>query len=465
MSDYVTTPNYGLYKPVPNADDDVWGDHWNANADTLDTALAAIALTAGVATFNGRTGAVTLSSNDVNAVLPPAAAVPLMDGAATIGTSGHWAQADHVHPSDTSRAPLASPAFTGNPTAPTQATADSSTKLASTAFVQAAAASAGTAAANAAVAPSFNNVGRNLVHNPLFNIQQRGAGPWTTQGGIYTLDRWNLYAATDTFSISAQAITDATRTAIGDEAAQFSLQNVFTGSAASAAYNALYQNVETVRRLSGKTVTLSFWGVATAAGKKLGIVLDQFFGTGGSPSSQVNGTAQTVTLTTTITRYSLTFAIPSASGKTVGTNHDDATTVQICYSSGATNAAHYGNPGVQSGTINIWGVQLEIGSVATPLEKPDPQQDLAKCQRFYQITQTAAQGYGTAGVVVQAAAGLPVAMRAGPTITVVGAPVYTNISTPTCTYGNGVAAIIYYGTVAAAGQYVISAQLTASADL
>ena len=45
---------------------------------------------------------------------------------------------------------------------------------------------------------------------------------------------------------------------------------------------------------------------------------------------------------------------------------------------------HWCNVGVQSGSIAIWGVQLEIGSVATPLEKPDPQQDLAKCQRFYQ---------------------------------------------------------------------------------
>jgi hypothetical protein len=40
MSDYTTTPNLGLYKPVPGEDDDVWGTHLNLNADTLDTALA-----------------------------------------------------------------------------------------------------------------------------------------------------------------------------------------------------------------------------------------------------------------------------------------------------------------------------------------------------------------------------------------------------------------------------------------
>ena len=39
MNDYTKTPNYSLYKPTPNADDDVWGDHLNANADTLDGLL------------------------------------------------------------------------------------------------------------------------------------------------------------------------------------------------------------------------------------------------------------------------------------------------------------------------------------------------------------------------------------------------------------------------------------------
>jgi hypothetical protein len=39
MSDYTTTPNLGLYKPTPNADGDMWGDHLNANADILDAAV------------------------------------------------------------------------------------------------------------------------------------------------------------------------------------------------------------------------------------------------------------------------------------------------------------------------------------------------------------------------------------------------------------------------------------------
>ncbi|WP_239499327.1 phage tail protein [Pseudomonas putida] len=54
---------------------------------------------------------------------------PLMDGAAAVGTSTKLAREDHRHPMDTSRAPLASPIFTGTPTAPTVSRFDASLKL------------------------------------------------------------------------------------------------------------------------------------------------------------------------------------------------------------------------------------------------------------------------------------------------------------------------------------------------
>ena len=60
---------------------------------------------------------------------------PAMDGTAAIGTSLRYARADHVHPTDTSRAPLASPTLTGTPAAPTAAVDTNSTQLATTAFV------------------------------------------------------------------------------------------------------------------------------------------------------------------------------------------------------------------------------------------------------------------------------------------------------------------------------------------
>ena len=73
----------------------------------------------------------------------PSTNPPLMDGTAAVGTSSAFAREDHVHPSDTTRAPLASPTFSGDPKAPTPSAGDSDTSIATTAFVAAAVAAAG----------------------------------------------------------------------------------------------------------------------------------------------------------------------------------------------------------------------------------------------------------------------------------------------------------------------------------
>ena len=65
------------------------------------------------------------------------ATAPAMDGTAAAGSGTRFARADHVHPTDTSRAPLASPALTGTPTAPTPANGTNTTQIATTAFVRA----------------------------------------------------------------------------------------------------------------------------------------------------------------------------------------------------------------------------------------------------------------------------------------------------------------------------------------
>jgi hypothetical protein len=61
---------------------------------------------------------------------------PVMDGTAAAGSSSNYARADHVHPKDTSKANLASPTFTGTPSAPTAAAGTNTTQLATTEFVQ-----------------------------------------------------------------------------------------------------------------------------------------------------------------------------------------------------------------------------------------------------------------------------------------------------------------------------------------
>jgi hypothetical protein len=64
-----------------------------------------------------------------------ASASPIVDGTAAVGTSTRFARQDHVHPTDTTRAALASPTFTGTPAAPTAAADTNTTQLATTAYV------------------------------------------------------------------------------------------------------------------------------------------------------------------------------------------------------------------------------------------------------------------------------------------------------------------------------------------
>jgi len=71
-------------------------------------------------------------------------ATPIVNGTAAVGTSLLYAREDHVHGTDTTRAALASPTFSGSPSLPTgsigvtQSPGNNTTALATTAFVTAA---------------------------------------------------------------------------------------------------------------------------------------------------------------------------------------------------------------------------------------------------------------------------------------------------------------------------------------
>lgn len=322
---------------------------------------------------------------------------------------------------------------------------------------------------DAMVAPALNDTGRNLIHNAQMAIAQRGVGPWTTDN-TYTLDRWLTtdFGSLDTISFSRIALADADRAAIGDESAVYGMQNVFTGNAGATAMTFLIQHTESVRRLANKTVTVSFWAKAAAGTPKLGVNISQVFGTGGSPSTGLwvaaTGSA-TPALTANFVRYSFTFALPSVAGKTLGTNGDDYTGLAFFYSSGANNNAAAGNIGVQSGTVQIWGVQLEIGSVATPLAKRDPADDLALCQRFYQLCYFGIDGYGLAGGTFGTMLVFPVQMRATPTVTLnVGGA--GNCGSPSSAgYGPNTQGFKFTAIVTATGGAYWNGNFTASADL
>jgi len=311
------------------------------------------------------------------------------------------------------------------------------------------------------VAPLYNNVGRNLIHNGMMNIAQRGTVAFSSVG--YTLDRWRLDFALDTVGVQQIDNDDAHRTQIGDEAASKLMFVGVTGNAGAGAFTVVSQFIEDVRRLAGKAVTVSFWAYATAGTPKIGVAAQQVFGTGGSPSAAVNINGTPVTLSTTVTRYSVTFTYPSIIGKTVGTNGDHYSRLALFFSSGSTNNAFAGGIGVQTANFILWGVQLEIGSVATPLEKIEYADDLRHCQRFYQTLGQYVGGYASgAGLTLAASVSIPVAMRTIPTIVMTGsAPL--NLNSVTSAAGSGF--LYTQGIAAATGQWAINNGYNLSADL
>jgi hypothetical protein len=107
-----------------------------AGSATTASTQAGNASASATAAAGSATAAATSATNAAAAVQAAAGtATPLVDGVAAVGVGTKWAREDHKHPTDTSLAPLASPALTGNPTAPTQSAGNNSTRLATTAYV------------------------------------------------------------------------------------------------------------------------------------------------------------------------------------------------------------------------------------------------------------------------------------------------------------------------------------------
>ncbi|HJZ21147.1 MAG TPA: hypothetical protein VJ226_09330 [Bradyrhizobium sp.] len=305
------------------------------------------------------------------------------------------------------------------------------------------------------------STGRNQLLNALFNVQQRGVGPFTTTAA-YTADRWVLGLTGDTNSVTLAALTDTDRAQIGDETATACLQDVVTGAATAANFSILTQRTEDVRRLSGKTVTFSIWAKASAA-LNLGLVVGQSFGTGGTPSAAVPSAAIVFALTTTWQRFTATFVLGSAAAKTMGTANDHGSYVQLAFSSGTTNAAAYG-VGAQSGTFQLWGAQLEVGPLACALEKRLIGQEISLCQRYYQAGNFEFDGGSISTKPFGGSIELPVLMRSPPTVTVT-TTVLTGVAAPTAGTATATAAALTVTGVASATSATMAGTYKLTADI
>jgi hypothetical protein len=245
--------------------------------------------------------------------------------------------------------------------------------------------------------------GKNKILNSDYSIWQRGT-TFTHTSPVYTADRWLAEADIST-TFSRQTFTPGTAPVAGYEG-QFFFR-IAKGAGGTFATN--YQRIEDVRTFAGQTATLSFWAKSDVAQTFEPFII-QNFGSGGSTA--VNTATSTVNVTTSWARYSVTVAIPSVSGKTIGTS----SYLQVYVARFFSTAAR---------TVDIWGVQMENGSTATAFQTATGtiQGELSAAQRYYfrmvgdgtsaysSFAQGAAQGTGQVNIYIQH----PVPMRIEPT--------------------------------------------------
>jgi hypothetical protein len=258
----------------------------------------------------------------------------------------------------------------------------------------------------------------NPVLNSAFQIAQRGTSV-TCSGNAttYTLDRWAyLGQVGSAVTVSRQATSDTTNLPSIQYCARYSRT---AGNTTTGVH--YFANVfETVNSIpyAGKTVTLSYYARAGAnySPTSNGITMTLAYGTGTDQALGGGAAANTAftanaTLTTTWQRFTLTGSVPTTATQLV--------TMLTLAPTGTAGANDY---------FEVTGVQLEVGSVATPFKTNGAtiQGELAACQRYYYKW---VDGLGFSGVGASMGLGanynatqmnltcaFPVTMRTNPTL-------------------------------------------------
>ena len=257
--------------------------------------------------------------------------------------------------------------------------------------------------------PAYNG---NAVINGGMDIWQRGtsaAGSYPT----YLADRWMNYRAVAGSTYSRQNTNDTTNLPFIQYCQRVSRDSGNTST--SPLYISQSLENDQSRMFVGQTVTLSWYARAganfSAASSNMSYELVTGTGTNQNViagfTGQANASSGTKTLTTTWQRFSTTATI-SASATQLAVNLFFAPV-------GTAGAADY---------MEITGVQLELGSVATTFKRAGGtiQGELAACQRYYWRS-TGGAAYSVFGgncsawstVDLLGGFNLPVTMRTNPT--------------------------------------------------
>jgi hypothetical protein len=253
----------------------------------------------------------------------------------------------------------------------------------------------------------ISSVMRNRIINGAMVIDQRNAGASVTNiaGGVWSVDRWRAYGS-QASKFTVQQNAGSVTPPVG-----FSNYMGFTSSSAysvgSGDFFFAYQTVEGFNwadlnwgTANAKTVTLSFWAYSSLTGT-FGGSLRNYAQTYSYPFTY------TISSANTWTQVSITIAGPT-SGTWTGATNDGAVQLSFNLGTGSTYSGTAGSwsannyisatgatsvVGTNGATFYITGVQLEVGSSATGFEYRQYGQELALCQRYYEVLGSTANPY------------------------------------------------------------------------
>jgi hypothetical protein len=211
---------------------------------------------------------------------------------------------------------------------------------------------------------------RNLIINGRFDVWQRGT---SFTGNEYTADRWEQALSGGTATVSRQSFTLG-QTEVPGNPVYYLQQSCSVGNGNCG----IDQKIEDVRTGAGGPVTVSFWAKGTnpPGYGYWAMQLWQRFGTGGSPSGVVQNNKE-LTVTSEWKKYTFTYELESVSGKTLGDDNNHNVDLII--------RQHADDDDTGAWELNLANVQVEFGRNATEFEHRSYGEELARCQRYYQI--------------------------------------------------------------------------------
>jgi len=294
---------------------------------------------------------------------------------------------------------------------------------------------------------------RNRIINGDMRIDQRNAGASVTPAdGSYTLDRWKV-----NLSQASKLTTQQDAGAVTPPAGFSDYLGVTSTSAYSVGAGeqfSLLQNIEGFNfydmawgTANAQAVTLSFWVRSSLTGTFGGALNNSAY-------SRSYPFTFTISAANTWEQKLITIA-GDTSGTWIGATNGVGLRITFNLGTGSTFSGTAGAwsgsafvsatgatsvVGTNGATLYITGVQLEVGSVATPFERRDYGRELMMCQRYYYRTTYGANSTTLVVGVVNSTTSAaqcgfthPVTMRAAPTAGYSGVTVYDGGVNPAVT--------------------------------